>query len=283
MSPSKWGSGKGKGGPRRDWLLRAPLILRAIITYIPLAFTLITSFKTNAQFFTNIWLPELPFHLENYERAWILMSRAIKWSAIYSIPNLALVVVVSGLAGYAFARYRFPRKELLFTAILALMMLPAALTLIPLFVQIAAWGWMNTVHGIVLPWSAGQIVLGTFLMRIFFETLPAEYFEAARLDGASELTLFTRIAVPLALPALATLAILDLIFTWNDLIWPLVVTVDYERLPVAVAVLAFDTEFLSPEYGVTYASYIITTVPLMIVFSLTARRFMEGLEGGLGN
>ena len=75
-----------------------------------------------------------------------------------------------------------------------------------------------------------------------------------------------------------------MLFTWNDLIWPLVVTVDYERLPVAVAILAFDTEFLSPEYSsVTYASYIITIVPLMIVFSLTARRFMEGLEGGLGN
>ena len=138
-------------------------------------------------------------------------------------------------------------------------------------------------HGIVLPWSAGQIVIGTFLMRIFFETLPAEYFEAARLDGASELTLFTRIALPLALPALATLAILDLLFTWNDLIWPLVVTVDYERLPVAVAVLAFDVEFLSPEYGVTYAGFIISIVPLAIVFALTARRFMEGLEGGLGN
>ena len=142
---------------------------------------------------------------------------------------------------------------------------------------------MNTVHGIVLPWTAGQIVLGMFLMRIFFETLPAEYFEAARLDGASELTLFLRIAVPLALPALATLAILDLLFTWNDLIWPMVVTVDYERLPVAVAVLAFDAEFLSPEYGVTYAGFIISIVPLAIVFALTARRFMEGLEGGLGN
>ncbi len=78
-------------------------------------------------------------------------------------------------------------------------------------------------------------------------------------------------------------AIPDLIFTWNDLTWPLVVTVDYKRLPVAVTVLAFYTEFLSPEYGVTYASYIITNVPLMIVFSLTARRFMEELEGGLGN
>ena len=196
---------------------------------------------------------------------------------------MALVVVVSGLAGYAFARYRFPRKELLFTAILALMMLPSALTLIPLFLQIVDWGWMNTVHGIVLPWTAGQIVLGMFLMRIFFETLPAEYFEAARLDGANELTLFLRIAVPLALPALATLAILDLLFTWNDLIWQMVVTVDYERLPVAVAILTFDSDFYSPQYGVTYAGYIITIVPLMIVFSLTARRFMDGLEGGLGN
>ena len=283
MSPSRRSSRMGKGNMRRDWLLRAPLIVLAIVTYIPLAFTLITSFKTNAQFFSNIWLPELPLHPENYERFWTIMGRAIKWSTIYSIPNLALVVVVSGLAGYAFARFRFPRKELLFTAILALMMLPGALTLLPLFVQIASWGWINTVHGIVLPWAAGQIVIGTFLMRIFFETLPAVYFEAARLDGASELTLFTRIALPLALPALATLAILDLLISWNDLIWPLVVTVDYERLPVAVAVHAFDAEFLSPEYGVTYAGFIISIVPLAIVFSLTARRFMEGLEGGLGN
>ena len=283
MSPSKGSFRKGKRGPGRDWLLRAPLITLAIITYVPLAFTIITSFKTNEQFFTNIWLPELPLHPENYQRAWTIMGRAIKWSAVYSIPNLALVVVISGLAGYAFARYRFPRKELLFTAILALMMLPSALTLIPLFLQIVEWGWMNTVHGIVLPWTAGQIVLGMFLMRIFFETLPAETFEAARLDGASELTLFTRIALPLALPAFATLAILDLLFTWNDLIWPMVVTVDYERLPVAVAILTFDSDFYSPQYGVTYAGYIITIVPLMIVFSLTARRFMDGLEGGLGN
>ena len=283
MSVSKGASGKGDARARRDWLLRTPLIILAIITYIPLAFTLITSFKSNAQFFANIWLPELPLHPENYARAWTILGRAIKWSAVYSIPNLALVLVVSGLAGYAFARFRFPRKELLFTAILALMMLPGALTLIPLFVQIASWGWINTVHGIVLPWAAGQIVIGTFLMRVFFETLPAEYFEAARLDGASEFTLFTRIALPLALPALATLAILDLLFTWNDLIWPLVVTADYERLPVAVAVLAFDQEFLSPEYGVTYAGFIISIVPLAIVFALTARRFMEGLEGGLGN
>ena len=139
---------------------------------------IITSFKTNEQFFTNIWLPELPLHPENYQRAWTIMNRAIKWSAVYSIPNLALVVVVSGLAGYAFARYHFPRKELLFTAILALMMLPGALTLLPLFVQIASWGWINTVHGIVLPWTAGQIVIGTFLMRVFFETLPAEYLRS---------------------------------------------------------------------------------------------------------
>ena len=283
MSPFKGSFRKGKRGLRRDWLLRAPLITLAILTYIPLAFTIITSFKTNEQFFTNIWLPELPLHPENYQRAWVVISRALKWNAIYSLPNMALVVVISGLAGYAFARYRFPRKELLFTAILALMMLPSALTLIPLFLQIVEWGWMNTVHGIVLPWTAGQIVLGMFLMRIFFETLPAEYFEAARLDGASELTLFLRIAVPLALPALATLAILDLLFTWNDLIWPMVVTVDYERLPVAVAILTFDSDFYSPQYGVTYAGYIITIVPLMIVFALTARRFMDGLEGGLGN
>jgi ABC-type glycerol-3-phosphate transport system permease component len=127
---------------------------------------------------------------------------------------------------------------------------------------------------------AGEIVFGTFLMRTFFETLPQEYFEAARLDGASEFTLILRIALPLALPALGTLAVLNLLFTWNDLIWPLVVILDDSRLPVSAGILAFGTQY-STNYGATFAAYVIASVPMIVIFAFFSRRFMQGLQGGL--
>src|SRR4030095_2239223 len=108
-----------------------------------------------------------------------------------------------------------------------------------MFTQIVAMGWTNSIQAMVLPWTAVQIPFGMFLMRTFFETLPREYFEAARLDGASELQLFYRIALPLATPAFSTLGILTLLFTWNDLIWPIITLLDSARYPISIGVLSF--------------------------------------------
>lgn len=265
---------------RRDWLLMLILFILAIITYVPFVFTVINSFKINAQFFQEFWLPTLPLHPENYERAWPAMGRAIFNSFTYSIPTLILTLVISGMAGYAFARYRFPGRNLLFIAILALIMIPGILLVIPMFSVIIALDWGDTLQGVVLPWVSVEIVFGTFLMRTFFETLPQEYFEAARLDGANEFTLLIRIAVPLAIPALSTLAILDLLFSWNDIIWPLVAIFDSGRLPVSIGVLSFAGQY-GTDYGVTFASYVIASLPLIIIFAFTSRRFMDGLSGGL--
>ncbi len=269
---------------RRDWPLQAALTFLAFLTYVPFAFTVINSFKDNKQFFAQFWLPTLPLHLETYAKAWPTMGRSIANSFIYSIPTLILVLVISGLTGYAFARYRFPGRELIFFAILALIMLPGILLVIPMFSEIVAFGWgktfLTTVLGIVLPWTSVDIVFGMFLMRTFFESLPKEYFEAARLDGAGELTLLFQIAAPLALPALGTLAILDLLFSWNDIIWPIIAIFDTERLPVSVGVLTFSTQY-GTDYGATFASYVIASIPLIVIFSLTSRRFMQGLQGGL--
>src|SRR5262249_52823724 len=117
-------------------------------------------------------------------------------------------------------------------------------------------------------------------MRTFFETLPKEYFEAARLDGATELHLFYRIALPLATPALSTLGILTLLFSWNDLIWPLIALIDSNRYPIALGVLKFSGSFMT-NYGVSFAGYVMASIPLIIIFAFTARRFMAGLQGGL--
>ena len=265
---------------QRDWPLYVALVILAVITYIPFIFTIINSFKSNDQFFTEFWLPVFPLHFENYQRAWPAMWRSILNSFTYSVPTAILTLIISGLSGYAFARYRFPGRHILFFMMLALIMIPGILLIVPMFSVIVAMGWGNTIQGLILPWTAGQIVFGTFLMRTFFETMPNEFFEAARLDGAGELTLLFRIAIPLAVPALATLGILNLLFTWNDLIWPLVSIFDSAKFPVSIGVLTFSSQY-GTDYGVTFASYVIASLPLIIIFGFTSRRFMEGLSGGL--
>jgi ABC-type glycerol-3-phosphate transport system permease component len=271
---------KAAAGWKQDGLLTFALVILALLTYIPFVSVLVNSFKDNAQFFTQFWLPTFPLHFDNYSKAWPIISQSILNSLIYSIPTVTLVLIISGLTGYAFARYRFWGRETIFLLMLILIMLPGILLVIPMFVEIKNFGWINTVQGIVFPWTAVQIPFGMFLMRTFFETLPREYFEAARLDGADELKLFYRIALPLATPAFSTLGILTLLFTWNDLIWPIITLLDSKRYPISIGVLAFSGSF-STDFGVTFAGYVLASVPLILVFVFTARRFMAGLQGGL--
>ena len=269
-----------QAGWRNDMPLTIALIFLALLTYVPFVSVIINSFKDNKQFFTQFWVPTLPLHFENYSKAWPIISQSILNSLIYSIPTVLLVLLVSGLTGYAFARYRFWGREVIFFLMLILIMLPGILLVIPMFVEIKDMGWINTVQGIVFPWTAVQIPFGMFLMRTFFETMPREYFEAARLDGASELQLFYRIALPLAVPAFSTLGILTLLFTWNDLIWPIITLLDDTRYPIAIGVLRFSGSF-STDFGVTFAGYVLASAPLIVVFFFTARRFMAGLQGGI--
>ncbi|MEP6984931.1 MAG: carbohydrate ABC transporter permease [Chloroflexota bacterium] len=271
---------KARAGWRNDWPLNIALLILALMTYIPFVSVLVNSVKNNKQFFAQFWLPTFPFHFENYQKAWPIISQSILNSIVYSTPTVILVLAVSGLTGYAFARYRFWGREVIFFLMLLLIMLPGILLVIPMFVEIKDFGWINTVQGIVFPWTAVQIPFGMFLMRTFFETLPREYFEAARLDGATELQLFYRIALPLATPAFSTLGILTLLFTWNDLIWPIITLLDADRYPISIGVLRFSGAF-STDFGVTFAGYTLASVPLILVFVFTARRFMAGLQGGL--
>ena len=263
-----------------DWMLNSVLLLLAFLTYVPFVTVVINSFKDNKQFFTQFWLPTLPLHFDNYQKAWPIISQSILNSLVYSTPTLLMVLFVSGLTGYAFARYRFWGREAIFFLMLLLIMLPGILLVIPMFVEVKDMGWVNTTQGVVFPWTAVQIPFGMFLMRTFFETLPKEYFEAARLDGATELQLFYRIALPLATPAFSTLGILTLLFTWNDLIWPLIVLLDNTRYPISIGVLSFSGSY-STDFGVTFAGYVLASAPLVLIFGFTARRFMAGLQGGL--
>lgn len=254
------------------------LAIFAFLTLFPFFFMVMSSFKTNEQFFNQFWTPALPLHPENYVRILPRVAVFVGNSLLYSIPTLILVCALAMLTGYGFARFHFRGREFLFLAMLSLMMLPAVLTLIPLFIQMRDWGWLNKVHGVILPWASLQIVFATYIMRVFFEKLPKEIFEAARLDGANELRLFAQIAVPLALPGLGTIAVLDLLFTWNDVLWPLVALLDRERFPIASGMLAFRGDYQT-DYGPLFAGYTLASLPLILFFIFMIRRFIRGLGG----
>jgi ABC-type glycerol-3-phosphate transport system permease component len=263
-----------------DLPLNLILLGFGLLTYIPFYVVVISSFKNNTQFLTEFWLPSFPLHIENYTKAWPVVWRFLQNSFSYSIPTLILVLVISGLGGYGFARFRFFGKGLLFIAVLVLLMLPGILLVIPMFVQVTSWGWLNTPQAIILPWTAVDIVFGIFLMRTLFESMPKAYFEAARLDGANEFQLFMRIGVPMALPAFSTLAILDVLFTWNDIIWPLAVVLDRSKVPISIGALTFGST-MQTDYGALYAGFVLTSLPLVLLFLAISRRFMAGLQGGL--
>ncbi len=184
------------------------------------------------------------------------------------------------MAGYAFGRFRFFGREVLFMAMLALLMLPGILTLIPLFILVRDLSWLDTPQAIILPWTAFQPVFATFIMRIFFERIPKEIFEAARLDGAGELRMLFVIATPLALPALGTIAIFNLLFTWNDIIWPLVALFDPGNFPVALGAIGFRSEYRT-NFGHLFAAYTVAIAPLLLAFAFLVRQFFQGLKGGL--
>jgi ABC-type glycerol-3-phosphate transport system permease component len=208
------------------------------------------------------------------------MDRYVVNSLIYSLASVIGVVFLSSLSGYVFARHQFPGKELIYVAILALLMVPGVLTLIPAFVLVRDLGLTNTPWVLILPWTAGGQVFGILLCRSYFATLPQELFDAAKVDGASELQQYARIALPLSWPILVTLAIMHLVSTYNDFIWPLLTISNPKLQVVTVGLTQFTTEFGTVNWGPRMASYAVASIPLVLLFTFGMRYYVRGLTSG---
>lgn len=254
------------------------LSLFAIITWYPFVFMVATSLKTRNQFFQNFWGFTYPFDWQNYVNVWPRAFQGIQNSLVYSSLTLVLTLTFSLLGGYAFGRFDFRGKNFIFLAILMLLMVPGIVTIVPLFVLIRQLGLMNTWGALVFPWTGFEMVFGIFLMRLFFEKLPRELFDAARIEGASEWKVLFFVAIPLALPGLGSVAILDVLFTWNDLVWPIVTMSDQTNLPAGPMALLFrGSENI--DYGAIFAAYVTLSAPLVILFTFFTRQFLRGIEG----
>jgi len=255
------------------------LLLLAVLTLYPLLLMAEIGFKDNNQFFTNFWLPTPPYHVDNFSAAWGDIAPYLLNSVIVSGGSMAGVCLLSCFAGYAFARFQFPGKEALYYVVLAVMMAPSILILVPLLIEVKSLNLLDTRWALILPYVAAGQTLAIFIMRAFFAGLPEEMFEAARIDGAGEIRALFSIALPLVKPALGTVAIMQLLTTWNDYVWPFVAIHSEDLRTLVTGIVEFQARHFI-NWGPLMAGYTLAALPLVILFLFTVRYFMEGLMAG---
>jgi multiple sugar transport system permease protein len=183
-------------------------------------------------------------------------------------------VLTSSLAAYAFARLRFPGRDAMFLMYLATLMIPGQVTIIPNFILMRYLGWINTYEGLIIP--TAFTAFGTFLLRQYFLSIPRELEEAARVDGASYFQVWSRIIMPLASPAIATLAVFSFMGAWNSFLWPFIMVNTPEMRTLTVALRSFQTDY-GTEWGLMMAGSLIAMLPMLVIFLMAQRYFVRGI------
>jgi len=216
------------------------------------------------------------FLWSNYREALTLLpfGRFFLNSLIMSVGAVALQLVVCSMAAFAFARLHFRARDRIFGLYIATMMIPVIVTIIPAFLIVDAFGWVNSYQGLILYFASS--VWGIFLLRQFFLTLPRDLEDAARIDGASTFHIYWRIALPLSKPALATLAIFSFMAVWRDFLWSLIVTTQMDMRPVEVGIAFFHNMHVT-KWPYQMAAAVCVMLPIVVIFFVAQRYFVKGI------
>ncbi len=222
------------------------------------------------------WLPQDPT-LDNYRTLFTELDFPTFFfnSAVVAIAITFGNLVFCSMLGYALAKLNFPGKRVIFALVLGTLMVPGLVTLVPLFVLVSNLGMVNSLPGLIFPFLAGPF--GVFLMRQFIQSLPDELIQAARIDGAGEGRIFLSIILPLCKPALATLGILTFLTSWNNFLWPLVVAQSEEKYTLPVALAIYSRGENSSNYGLLMAGSVAIIIPVLAVFLILQRHFVQGI------
>jgi ABC-type glycerol-3-phosphate transport system permease component len=253
------------------------LALAAAVALIPVMWTVLSSLKTNDTIFAVPvqWLPT-SLHWNNYVDAFSVapFSRYFLNSTIIAVSVTATTVFFGAMAGYGFSKFRFPGRNLAFGLILSTFMIPFPVIMIPLFVLVRNFGWVNTYWGLIIPGALTGFAV--FMMRQFIQALPDELFDAARIDGAREFRIFLTIVLPLVRPALATLGILTFMDSWNNLLWPLIVIQSDDMNTIPLGLTKFSTLY-STNYVQMLSMAVIASLPVLVVFTMGRRQIINSL------
>lgn len=238
-----------------------------------------TSPKSIQQFYHQFWMPSWPLHFENFLVAWRELRGYVLNSIIITSFGALSTVLFCSLASFAIARVRFKLKNVFFYSIFSIMMVPPILVLVPLFMWVKELHLLNSRVGLILTYIAMGQPFGVFVLRSFFEQIPKEIFESAKIDGASLATQYRRIGAPLAGHMLGALTIINVLYIWNDYVWPSVVVNTRQLKPISTGLMVFFGQF-NVQYGFLMAGCVIASLPLIILFFFTMKYFVAGLMSG---
>jgi multiple sugar transport system permease protein len=260
------------------WLaLRLVLLAGAIWALFPFVWMVLTSLKSYIE--ASAAQTFLPTHwlFSNYILAWNqveIFPRYFANSIFIATSTVLGVLITSALAAYAFARMEFPGRNVLFVILLATMMVPFEVTLVPNFIVVSDLGWINRYQALIIPWMGSAF--SVFLLRQFFRSIPQDLYDAAVIDGASNLRFLLSIVLPLSRPALITSALFTFLGSWNALMWPLLVTNSPEMRPIQVGIAAFITN-AGTQAQLLLAAVTISVVPVILLYLVLQRWFIEGI------
>ncbi len=247
----------------------------------PMLYLVSLSFMDNPQIFGGkiiAW----PIHPENYPQAWVQTKiGALYWNSIYiSTISMLLTVAISSFAGYGLGRLDFWGKGAVYALILIGLTIPLQIALIPLFVNMRWLGIMNTPLALIGPYTAFGLAFGTYVMKAFFEELPRELEDAARIDGANDFRIFWQIMLPLTRPALATISIFLFLQNWNEFLFALTFVTDSSMRTLPTGIYALISSEFYGNYMLLAAALVLFSVPVLVLYFLFQRQFIEGLTAG---
>jgi len=253
------------------------VIVLALLVVFPFVWMVLTSFKTSEDVFSlpgQLWPAHWTFAA--YRKIWseLPFARLFLNSVVFAGGVTAISVFLDSMAAYALARLSFPGKNLAFVLVIATLMVPYQITLIPLFQLVFDFHWLNTYQGLIIPRATSAF--GIFLLRQFFVSVPKDLDSAARLDGAGEFRIYSQIMLPLAKPAIATLAVFQFMNNWNDFLWPLVITSSDQMRTIPAGLTLFGGQYVV-DYAVLMAGATISLLPLAIAFFFAQRYFVQGI------
>lgn len=260
----------------------AVLVVGAVVMVIPFVYMLSTSFKPQAYVLTipPEFIPN-PATTANYEQVLTSHDFGLYFlnSTIVAVVSTGISVLISAMMAFAFARFEFRGRELIFRVLLIGLIVPAMMLIVPQFVLAKQLQLLDSLAGLIVFYVAGTLALNTFLLRGFFEAIPAELDQAMQIDGASAWSRFWRLALPLAKPALATATIFTFLANWDEFAWALTIITDQDKLTLPVAIQMFQGQNAT-QWGLVFAASVIAIIPVIVVFLVFQRYFVQGLTAG---
>ncbi len=259
----------------------ALLIFVSILILVPIGYTIIASFKNVPEFFSNPFGLPQTWEWQNYVRAWTEAKIAVTLpnSIIVTLTSVVLSTALSGLVAYGISRREKPLAMALYLLFISGMLVPVQMIVLPLFIFLRTIGVFGTLFALILPYTALGLPLGVLILTPLVATLPRDLSDAARVDGARELQIFWRVILPLMRPGLASVAILNGVWMWNDFFIPLIISIRASTQTLPVGIMSFVGVY-STEWGLVFASVVVSAAPIVIAYLAMTRQFVAGLTAG---